>query len=108
MHPVEHAIYPGSAFIHFLVGAHPVHILFHPQYFTLTAAAAHTGRHCHLIKNKLRLALGMLHHQMHHRYFEGSCGSLEMPGDKWFGSFHDGTVEANACMQGRRNKITGK
>ena len=85
-----------------------MHILFHLQYFTLTAAAAHTGRRGLLIKDKNRLALGMFHHQMHHRYFEANYGSLEMPGDKWFGSFHDGTVEANACMQGRRNKITGK
>lgn len=108
MHPVEHAIYLGSVFVHFLVGAHPVHILFHLQYFTLTAISTHTGYQGLLIKDRNRLALGTFHHQMHHRYFECNYGSLEMPWDKWFGSFHDGTVEANTRMQERRKRITGK
>ena len=108
MHPVEHAIYLGSVFIHCLVGAHPVHILFHLQYVTLTAVSTHTGYQGLLINDKNRLALGTFHHQMHHRYFECNYGSLEMPWDKWFGSFHDGTVEANDRMQERRRRIMGK
>ena len=107
MHPVEHAIYLGSVFIHFLVGAHPLHIVFHLQYFTLTAVSTHTGYQGLLIKDRNRLALGTFHHQMHHRYFECNYGSLEMPWDKWFGSFHDGTVEANERMQERRRRLTG-
>ena len=108
MHPVEHAIYLGSVLIHFVVGAHPLHIIFHLQYFTLTAVTTHTGFQGLLIKDKDRLALGTFHHQMHHRYFECNYGSLEMPWDKWFGSFHDGTVEADARMKERRKRMTGK
>ena len=107
MHPVEHAIYLGSVFIHFIVGAHPVHILYHLQYFTLTAVTTHTGFQGLLMGDKNRLNLGTFHHQMHHRYFECNYGGLEMPWDKWFGSFHDGTVEANERMQERRRRIMG-
>lgn len=108
MHPVEHAIYLGSVFIHLIVGAHPVHILYHLQYFTLTAVTTHTGFQGLLMKDRNRLNLGTFHHQMHHRYFECNYGGLEMPWDKWFGSFHDGTVEAHEIMQERRRRIIGK
>ncbi len=108
MHPLEHAIYLGSVFIHLIVGAHPVHILYHLQYFTLTAVTTHTGFQGLLIKDRNRLNLGTFHHQMHHRYFECNYGGLEMPWDKWFGSFHDGTVETHEIMQERRRRIMGK
>lgn len=108
MHPVEHAIYLGSVFIHLIVGAHPVHILYHLQYFTLTAVTTHTGFQGLLMKDRNRLNLGTFHHQMHHRYFECNYGGLEMPWDKWFGSFHDGTVEAHEIMQERRRRIIGQ
>ena len=108
MHPVEHANYLGSVFIHLIVGAHPVHILYHLQYFTLTAVTTHTGFQGLLMKDRNRLNLGTFHHQMHHRYFECNYGGLEMPWDKWFGSFHDGTVEAHQIMQERRKKNHGQ
>lgn len=108
MHPVEHAMYLGSVFIHLLVGAHPLHIIFHLQYYTLTAVTTHTGFQGLLVKDKNRLSLGTFHHQMHHRYFECNYGSLEMPWDKWFGTFHDGTADANIRMQERRRQIMGK
>ena len=107
MHPVEHAIYLGTVLIHWIVAAHPVHILYHLQYYTLTAVTTHTGFQGLLIKDKNRLNLGTFHHQMHHRYFECNYGGLEMPWDKWFGSFHDGTTEANERMRERRKKIMG-
>ena len=48
-----------------------------------------------------------IHHQMHHRYFECNYGSLEIPWDKFFGSFHDGTVEADKRMKERRIRMMG-
>lgn len=107
-HPIEQLIFLGSVFVHLFIGANPVHILFHLQYYFLTAMTTHTGFQGLLISDKNRLALGTFHHQMHHRYFECNYGSLEIPWDKWFGSFHDGTVEANEKMQERRRKIMGK
>jgi len=108
MHPVEQFVFLGSVFVHLFIGAHPLHIIFHLQYYFLTAITTHTGFQGLLIGNKNRLALGTFHHQMHHRYFECNYGSLEIPWDKWFGSFHDGTMEANEKMQERRKNIMGK
>ena len=95
MHPVEHLLFFSSILVHFVVAASPVHILFHMQHQALTAATSHTGFEGLIVKDKNRLALGTFHHQMHHRYFECNYGGLEIPWDKWMGSFHDGTAESH-------------
>ena len=107
MHPVEHVIFLGSVVIHFVVPASPVHILYHLQYYALTAATTHTGFEGLVVKDENRLKLGTFHHQMHHRYFECNYGSLEIPWDMVFGSFHDGTPEADARIKERRKRIMG-
>ena len=105
MHPVEHVIFLGSVLVHFVVAAHPVHVLYHLQYYALTAATTHTGFEGLVVKDRNRLALGTFHHQMHHRYFECNYGSLEMPWDKFFGSFHDGTPDAHERIKERRKAM---
>jgi sterol desaturase/sphingolipid hydroxylase (fatty acid hydroxylase superfamily) len=107
MHPLEHLIFFSAVLVHWLVAAHPIHILFHMQHQALTAATSHTGFEGLLVKDRNRLALGTFHHQMHHRYFECNYGNLEMPWDKWFGSFHDGTEQAHERMKERRKGFAG-
>ena len=107
MHPVEHLIFLGSVLIHWIIPANPVHILYHMQYFTLTAATTHAGFEGIVVKDQNRLRLGTFHHQMHHRYFECNYGGLEVPWDKLFGSFHDGTEKADSAMKARRIRIMG-
>jgi sterol desaturase/sphingolipid hydroxylase (fatty acid hydroxylase superfamily) len=104
MHPVEHLIFFSSILVHCIVPAHPLHILFHMQHQSLTAATSHTGYEDLLVKDRKQLALGTFHHQMHHRYFEVNYGNLEMPWDKWFGTFHDGTVDAHEALKDRRGR----
>ena len=86
MHPIEHILFFSSVLIHWILSAHPIHILFH-------------------IRNAL--ALGNFHHQMHHRYFECNYGNLEVPWDKIFGSFHDGTEQSHEQFVKRRRKLAG-
>ena len=43
-----------------------------------------------LVKDKNRLDLGAFHHQLHHRYFTCNYGNVELPMDRWLGSFNDG------------------
>lgn len=105
MHPVEHAIFFSSILVHFIVPSSPFHILFHMQHQSLTAATSHTGYEAFLIKDKKYLALGTFHHQLHHRYFDCNYGNLEMPWDKWFGSFHDGTDESHTAVKERKSLI---
>ena len=105
MHPIEHLLFFSSVLIHWVVATHPIHILFHMQHQALTAATSHTGFEGLLVADKNRLALGTFHHQMHHRYFECNYGDLEVPWDRWFGSFHDGTETAHEVFRRRRLQL---
>ena len=102
MHPVEHIIYLGSVLIHWVVPANPLVIIYHLQHYTLTAATTHTGYQGVLAKGKLRLALGTFHHQIHHRFFECNYGGLEIPCDRWAGSFNDGSAESHQQFLNKR------
>lgn len=104
MHPLEHLVFFSSVLIHCVVAAHPLHILFHLQHQALTAASSHTGFESLLVKDKKRLALGTFHHQMHHRYLDCNYGNLEVPLDKWFGSFHDGSEASHQSFVARRRQ----
>ncbi len=44
-------------------------------------------------------------HHLHHRYFECNYGSEEIPMDRWFGSFHDGTSEATQRIRARKKRL---
>lgn len=109
MHPVEHILYLSSGLIHCIVASHPVHMLFHMQVKALEAATSHSGYES-LLRNEDEpaLRLGDFFHQMHHRYFECNYGTLEMPWDRWFGSFHDGSPEADTRIRERRIRIMGE
>lgn len=101
MHPVEHVMYFGTVLIHFALPTHPVHVIFHLMFYALLAVTTHTGFEGLWFRNKKRVHLGMFHHQMHHRYFECNYGNLDVPWDKLFGSFHDGTDAGKARMRDR-------
>ncbi len=104
MHPIEHLFYLSTVLIHFVVPAHPLLIAFHLMYFTLTAATSHTGYHGLLVGDRLLMRLGNFHHQLHHRYYECNYGGLEIPMDRWSGSFHDGTDASHTAFLDRRRK----
>ena len=101
MHPIEHILYFSSVLIHVVVPTHPVHILFHLYSLSLGATFGHSGFDALLVKNKRRLAIGHFHHQLHHRYFDCNYGSVDMPWDKWLGTFHDGSKGAMARIRGK-------
>ena len=101
MHPIEHLFYFGTALIHFVVPTHPVHLICHLMFYALYAVTTHTGFEGVWAGGRKRLHLGNFHHQMHHRYFEVNYGTLEIPWDKLFGTFHDGTAAGKAMMKER-------
>ncbi|MFK7993781.1 MAG: sterol desaturase family protein [Granulosicoccus sp.] len=105
MHPIEHILFFSSILIHWVLAAHPIHILFHMQHQALTAVTSHAGFENLLVKDKNALALGNFHHQMHHRYFECNYGNLEVPWDRTFGSFHDGTEQSHENFLKRRRLL---
>ncbi len=104
MHPVEHLLFFSSVLVHCLIAAHPIHILFHMQHQALTAATSHAGFEGLYVRKKNRLALGTFHHQMHHRFCDCNYGNLEVPWDKWFGSFHNGTESSHQDFLANRRR----
>jgi lathosterol oxidase len=105
MHPVEHLIYLSSLCVHWIVATHPVHLIFHSVYQGPGAAMTHTGYEDLLVKDKRSLALGTFYHTLHHRYFECNYGNQEMPWDRWFGTFHDGSTDATNVTRARKKKM---
>ncbi len=105
MHPVEHFLYLSSLCIHWFVASHPIHLIFHIIYQGPGAAMTHTGYEDLLIKDKRRLALGTFYHQLHHRFYECNYGNQEMPWDRWFGTFNNGTEEATRVTRERKKTM---
>ena len=105
MHPLEHVLYFSSVAVHFVIASHPLHMIFHLYVEALNPACSHSGYECVEIGGKRRFVLGDFFHQLHHRYFHCNYGTGEMPWDKWFGSFHDGTPEATSRMHERRQRF---
>ena len=105
MHPIEHFLYLTTFLIHWIVPSHPIHLYFHVVYQGPGAAMTHTGYEDLLVRDKKRLALGTFYHQLHHRYYECNYGNQEMPWDRWFGTFHDGTAEGTQATKDRRREM---
>ena len=41
---------------------------------------------------------------LHHRYHTVNFGESNVPMDKWFGSWHDGSMEAHEAMKSRKRQ----
>lgn len=102
MHPIEHVLYFSSFLIHFVVLSHPLHFLFHAYYNSIGASASHCGFEGLQVGGKKRVDLGNFFHQLHHKHIKCNYGTIEMPWDRWFGSFHDGTDEATKRVRKRK------
>lgn len=105
MHPVEHLLYFSTVLIHFVVPSHPAHVLFHFYNEALNPPFSHSGFEAVVVKEKRQIAAGDFFHQLHHRYFECNYGTAEMPWDKFFGSFHDGTDAGTESTKERRRRM---
>ena len=105
MHPVEGSLYFSGLLIHFVLPSHPIHIMFHMFSLSLGAVYSHSGFENLLVRDKEAMKAGSFHHQLHHRFFECNYGSEEMPLDRWFGSFHDGTDAATKRIRARKKLI---
>ena len=79
--------------IFFLLAAHPIHVIFLLFHHGIGAPTSHAGFH-KLKLGSLQFELGDFYHQLHHRFFECNYGTVEMPWDRWFGTFHNGSAQA--------------
>ncbi len=100
MHPIEHVIYFSAVLIFWIVPSHPVHAMFTLQFAALMSAVGHIGFDKIVVKGKVEFPSDFFHY-LHHRHFECNYGNTLFPADRWFGTFHDGSPEAQARMVGR-------
>lgn len=102
MHPVESTIFFSEVLWHLLLPSAPFVAMFQ---LTSTAYGAVVG---HIGFDKLEITDGQAMdshaytHYLHHKYFEVNYGGDGVvPLDKWFGTWHDGTKEADGRMKER-------
>ncbi len=101
MHPIEHLLYFSCIAVHWIVPSHPVHMFFNLMHAGYSPLAGHAGFYKFKIgKNRYMDATGYLHY-LHHKFFECNYGGGSIPFDKWFGTFHDGSKEAELRMKAR-------
>ncbi len=104
MHPIEHFLYLGTVLIHFVVPANPLVIIYHLQFFALSAPTSHAGHEGIILGNKNVMPLGGFFHQLHHRHFDCNYGNLAIPFDRWLNSMHGGTEESHQAFITQRLK----
>ena len=102
MHPLEHLLYFSLPFVFLLLPGSPFLITFCGIYLMLSPSPSHSGFDRFKIGEDRDFHGGDYFHNLHHRYFEVNYGMLLLPLDKWFGTFHDGSMEAHDAMKNRR------
>lgn len=102
MHPLEHLIYFSGFLIYWIVPAHPLHFLHLSMAAGLSPAQGHTGFDRVVTGDTTTLHLPYYAHYLHHRLFEVNYADGSIPLDKWFGSFHDGSAQAEEALKRRR------
>ena len=107
MHPLEHVLYFSLPLVFLVVPGSPSIATFCGVYLMLSPSPSHSGFDRFKISDRLDFHGGDYFHNLHHRYFEVNYGMLLVPLDKWFGTFHDGSVEAHEQMKDRRRADVG-
>jgi sterol desaturase/sphingolipid hydroxylase (fatty acid hydroxylase superfamily) len=104
MHPVEHLLYFSGIILVTLMYAHPVHMLAYALRVVLGPAVGHTGFDKLEVGETKGVDAGIYAHYLHHKLFEVNYADGAIPLDKWFGSFHDGSPEAEDRLKVRMKK----
>ncbi|WP_299165328.1 sterol desaturase family protein [uncultured Tateyamaria sp.] len=105
MHPVEHLMFYTNFAIHLIVPSHPLHLMFHGYVQSTHPVFSHSGFEELVVNETPQMRMGVFFHQLHHRYFECNYGTVEMPWDRWFGSYHNGTGQATEEARARKTQM---
>jgi sterol desaturase/sphingolipid hydroxylase (fatty acid hydroxylase superfamily) len=104
MHPVEHLLYWSDSLIHLVLPSHPLIFLYNLQITGTGAVVGHIGF------DRLEVGAGSAvdshayAHYLHHKHFEVNYADGATALDKLFGTWHDGSKEAQALMEARYEK----
>ncbi len=106
-HPIEHVVMYASMIIHWLIGAHPINMIFGGQLITFGSITGHGGFEEIVVKDNLKISYGNYWHSLHHRFFECNYGEPAIPLDNLFGTNFDGSPEAREKMLARMRSMHG-
>jgi len=105
MHPVETFVYHGVALWHLLIPSNPVVALFQLHIAGFGAVNGHIGFDKLEVSDDRAFDSHAYIHYLHHKFFEVNYGGDGLvPLDKWFGTWHDGSKDGEACMEERFRK----
>ena len=107
MHPLELAIYFSTVCVQWLLALHPLNALYQLQFAVFNAAMSHTGYEKILLKDDVGIESSSYFHYLHHKYFECNYGGTIAPMDQLFGTFHNGSIEAQERMRQRMRDRLG-
>ena len=107
-HWYENILYFSTYLIHLGVASHPLHVMFHAMFQQISPVMSHSGFEKILAGETEAARAGDFFHQLHHRYFECNYGTSELPFDKWFGTFHDGSAEATQRTRAHKKQMYTK
>jgi sterol desaturase/sphingolipid hydroxylase (fatty acid hydroxylase superfamily) len=109
MHPVETFLYHGVVWWHLVLPSNPLIALFQLHMAGYGALNGHIGFDRLELMDETTLDSHAYLHYLHHKYFEVNYGGDGLiPLDYWFGTWHDGSKEADALMEARYAKKVAK
>lgn len=102
MHPVEGFTYMAEAWVHLLIASNPVCAYFTLHSIGFGAVNGHLGFHTFEVTKDKQLDSHAYVHHLHHKYFEVNYGGDGLvPMDMLFGTWHDGSKQADEHMKAR-------
>jgi sterol desaturase/sphingolipid hydroxylase (fatty acid hydroxylase superfamily) len=101
MHPSEHVLYFSAVALLWVVPAHPIHMLFTLFHLAMAPVPGHAGFEIARF-GPTNIATHGYAHYLHHKLFEVNYSDGTFPLDRWFGSYHDGSPEADERLKARR------
>ncbi|SFL70580.1 sterol desaturase family protein [Shimia aestuarii] len=104
-HWYENMFYFTTYFVHLVVPSNPLHLMFHVYFQQLSPVFSHCGFEKLIAKDSEIAKSGDFFHQLHHRYFECNYGTSEIPFDKWFGTFHDGSAAGTERTRAHKKQM---
>lgn len=105
MHPIEHINHCFTIMLFFLIPSHPIRMKNLASRVGLGPAQRHPRFQGVVVGKEARMNTSYFAHYLHRRYFEVNYSDGMAPLDKWFGSSHDCTLEADAAMKNRMKEI---
>ena len=101
MHPIEHLLYWSDSLIFLLLPSHPLLFLYNLQITGTGAVVGHVGFHKIETGRNSAIDTHAYAHYLHHKHFEVNYADGTTALDKFFGTWHDGSKEAEARMMAR-------